>query len=105
MTCSDPLCPDSCGVSQGWRFESVDKIARVYAQGSRQLQNVVQRQVAPAALDLADEGPVQASGRAEGFLAEAKLLAAGAYALTEDGRRSGQRLGWSRHSAYSPYVP
>jgi hypothetical protein len=63
--------------------KAADQFARVDVERRGELQDVVERQVALAALDLADEGPVQVALVGECFLAETELLAAGSHASTE----------------------
>lgn len=73
--------------SISWRLEPSHQLARIYPQPLGDLQDVVQRDVASAAFDLADEGPVQAAGISQLFLTFAQLVAAGPDAFTKDSRR------------------
>ena len=52
-------------------------------EGGGDFEDVVQREVAAAAFDLSDEGPVQAAAVGELFLGLAEFVAAGADAGAE----------------------
>lgn len=60
-----------------------DELAGIDPQSSRQLEDVVQRHVAPATLDLPKERPVQVTAGREPLLAQAQLLAPPAHACAE----------------------
>ena len=57
--------------------------ARVDVQRFGDLEDVVEREIALASLDLADEGPVHVAAVGQGFLAEAERLAMLAHTRTE----------------------
>lgn len=59
-------------------------------------------EVAPAALDLAEEGPVDAAPGCEGFLAEPLSFAALTDSIAKEAGGFGERL---RHAGPTSYVP
>jgi hypothetical protein len=67
----------------GRRLEAADEVAWVDAEAAGDLKQVVEVEVALAALDLAEEGPVDADLVGGGLLTEMEGLAAGAHALSE----------------------
>lgn len=69
-----------------WR-QAAYQLGRVDTQAGCQLEDVVQGQVATAALHLTDERPVQAAVVSQLFLALPQLMAAGPDALTKGSRR------------------
>ena len=83
------------------RLQSFDELAGVDVEAGCELQQVVEVEVALAALDLAEEGPVDAAFGGEGFLAESERVAVSPDAFAELLRRRRDR--W-RHRR-SPYVP
>jgi hypothetical protein len=66
-----------------WRMKSLDELRGIEVESSGQLEQVVQAEVALAALDLADKCPVQASAISERFLAQTELAAVGLDPLTK----------------------
>lgn len=68
------------------RSQPPDQLAGVDLEALSDLQNVVQRDVAAAPLDLADEGPVQTTVVSELLLTLAQLVTASADPVSEDPR-------------------
>lgn len=68
------------------------RVQPVDAEGLREAEDVVQREVGLAAFDAADEGPLEAGSFCEVFLGQAEFVAAFADPLPEDLRclRDGQ---------------
>jgi hypothetical protein len=74
----------------------LDQLCWVNTQPGCHLEQVVQAQVAPASLDLSEEGPMDPGLMGQGFLAEAQGFATGADAFTEDAG------GWGEWFCHSP---
>lgn len=89
------------GLIPRWQ-EPLDQLGRVNPQPRRQLEQVVQAQVAPASLDLSEEGPMDAGLVGQGFLAEAQGFAAGPNAFAE---RLGGRGEWFGHGPANDIRP
>jgi len=85
------------------RFETLHELGGVNVEAGGDLQEVVEAEVALAALDLADEGPVQVGAVGEGFLAYAEAAPVALDALAEGAGGWGDGLGHGLHA--SPYVP
>jgi hypothetical protein len=70
------------------------ELAGIDAESVGDLEQVVQVEVAPAALDLAQEGPVDTAPCGQGFLAESQGFAVRTDALAEglSCRREGDRV-------------
>lgn len=66
------------------RAESSDELGRIDVETGGHLEQVVQVEVASAALDLPKEGPVDPAFVREGLLAEAESFAVCSDAFTED---------------------
>ncbi len=83
--------------------QSSHQLPGVYAERLGDAQDVVQGQVALAALDLADEGPVQVAVLGQRFLGLAQLVSSGAYPCSElaSGGRDGRLGRGTRHLAIS----
>jgi hypothetical protein len=79
----------------GFGLEALDEIGGVDVEALGDLEEVVEREVALAALDLAEERPVEIAARRGPFEGEAKFGAAGADSLTED--FGGLRAGLGHH--------
>lgn len=71
-------------------MESPNQLRRINPQSRCDLEQVVQAQVAPASLDLSEEGPVDAGLMGQGFLAEAQGFSTGADSFAEDTRSWGE---------------
>src|ERR1041385_5260607 len=87
---------------RAWRSrlaQAAHELCQLHAEPGRELQRVVQAEVAPAALDLADEGPVKAATASQTLLTEAQRPASRAHALTEHARGVRSRL---RHQMTTP---
>jgi hypothetical protein len=69
-----------------WRLKSLDEFRRVNPQPCCDLEQVVQAQVAPASLDLPEEGPVDAGLVGQRFLTQPQGFTAGTDAFAEDAR-------------------
>jgi hypothetical protein len=74
----------------------LDEFCRVSPQPRRDLEQVVQAQVAPASLDLPEEGPVDTGLMGQSFLAEAQGFSVGSDAFAEDAG------GWGEWFCHSP---
>jgi len=85
-----------------WRPESLDQLSWVNPQPRRQLEQVVQAQVAPAPLDLPEECPMDAGLMRQSFLAETQSFAAGADTFAEYLGGGGE---WFDHSAANDIRP
>jgi len=90
-SCLDFVC--------GWRrcrwLQAPNQFTRIDVQALGELENVVERNVAPAPLNLADEGPVQPAGVGQFFLALSSVMSMSSDAVTEGFRRC--RDGLCRH--------
>ena len=85
------------------RDKAGDQLRWIDAEAGGDLEEVVEAEVALAALDLAEKGPVDVDLPGESLLAEAESLTADPHASTEFGRGWGDRGG---HAArVSTYVP
>ena len=84
------------------RPETLNELAGIDVQASRQLEQVVEVQVAPAALDLAKECPVDAATGGEGFLAEALGLSLATDSFAKGWVAGEMGLGMA---IPTPYVP
>jgi len=78
---------DALSVVVRGHCQSPHQLAGVDLQAVCQLEDVVQGDVAPSSLHLADEGPVQTAGVGQLFLAVTQLMAASPDTLTEGFRR------------------
>ena len=66
-----------------WLSESAYQISGVDVEGAGDAQDVVEAEVALAALDLADDCPVQFGLVSQGLLGQSQLLASSAYPCSE----------------------
>jgi hypothetical protein len=76
------------------RSESLHQLGRIDAKTGRDLEQVVEAQVALSSLDLAQEGPVDAGLVGQGFLAEVQGFPLGTDSFTQGGRG---RREWLSH--------
>jgi hypothetical protein len=67
----------------------LNQLGRINAQAGRKLEQIMQAQVAPPALDLSEERPMHPGLVSQGFLAEPQSFAARANTLAK--RLSGWR--------------
>jgi hypothetical protein len=66
------------------RLQPLHQLARVHAESCGNLEQVVQAEIAPSALNLAQERPVDVAAFGECFLAEAQSIALIADALAQE---------------------
>lgn len=78
------------------------QFARIDAQASRQLEQIVEVEVASAALDLTKESSVNTAASRQGFLTEAQGFAASTDAFAKN---AGGRGDWLWHSRPNPICP
>lgn len=84
------------------RLKPLDQLGRVNAEPSRQLEQVVQVQVALTSLHLPEERPMNTGLIGQGFLAETQSFAACADAFAKYSSCGGQ---WFGHSAANDIRP
>src|SRR3984885_252726 len=75
------------------RLQPVHELGRVDSQAPGDLQQVVQAEVAPAALDLPEERPMDGAPVGQRLLTEPEAFAPLAHAAAEQARGIGERLG------------
>jgi hypothetical protein len=71
----------------GWRLQASHQLSRVDPQPLGKLEDVVQRDVPSATLDLTDKAPVQPTAVGQLLLTPAQLMPTGANALAKGLRR------------------
>ena len=85
--------------------ESLNQLAGIDVQASRQLEQVVQVQVTAAPLDLAKERPMDAATGGQGFLAEALGLSLGTDSIAKGTGGWGDGLGHDHPNPIRPDYP
>ena len=85
--------------------ESLNQLAGIDVQASRQLEQVVQVQVTAAPLDLAKERPMDAATGGQGFLAEALGLSLGTDSFAKGTGGWGDGLGHDHPNPIRPDYP
>jgi len=95
----------------GRRLQASNQLARINTESAGQLEDVVERDVAPTSLDLADKGPVETTGVGQCFLTLAQLMTASPDTFTEGGtaarrptraeQEKSRRRGWQEVPRYT----
>ena len=82
----------------------MNQLSRINPEASGNLEQIVQVQIAPSALDLAEKRPMDATAMCQGFLAQALRLAAGPDPGAQGGGGRRDRFCHGRARTYRPTV-